>query len=108
MSPVNSTQLDHVGFFFLSLFILRETETARVGAGQNEGKPTQAPHCQHRAQHGTQTHEIEIMTRVEAKSQMLNQLSHPGASDHMFLTLFIYLLTITASPLDYSIHLLLM
>ena len=42
-------------FFFLSSFILRETETARVGEEQRERErqnPKQAPHCQQGARRG--------------------------------------------------------
>ena len=52
----------HPTLFFLSLFILRETETEQYGEGQREREregenPKQAPCHQHRAPVGAPAHE---------------------------------------------------
>ena len=42
-------------------------------------------HTQHRAQYRAWSHDPEIMTWVEIKSQALNHLSHPGAPEPIFI-----------------------
>ena len=68
----------HAKFFFfvkIYLFILRESERAWGGA---EGvRESQADCSECRDQSGSQSHNPEIMTCAETKSQMLNLLSHP-------------------------------
>ena len=71
-------------FFNIYLFILeggererereREREIQAGGGARIEEKenPRQAPHCQHRARHGAQSQDHEIMTRAEIKNWMLN------------------------------------
>ena len=74
-------------FFFLSLFIWRERESIHVH-GQTEEEqgerkrenPKHPLQCQHRAKCGTWSHDPEIMTFAEIKSQTLNGLSHLGSS----------------------------
>ena len=64
-------------FFRCYLFIWeRENERAWVG-GRDRG--TSRLPTEYWAQHGAWSHNPEIMTWAEIKSQMLNQLSHPGA-----------------------------
>ena len=59
----------------------RERESERMGEGQRERETRiwsrlQALSCQHRAQHGAQTHEPRDYDL--SRSRMLNWLSHPG------------------------------
>ena len=66
-------RLSHPGtplFFFFLKWIYLFCE------GEN---PKQAPHCQHRARRGAQTHEPR--DRDLSWSRTLNRLSHPGAPD---------------------------
>ena len=49
-----------------------------LGVGERERIPSRL-HAQHRAQHGTQSHNSKLMTWAKIKNQMLNWLSHPGA-----------------------------
>ena len=68
--------------FFLSLFILRETETAQVGEGQRgrerESQAGSEPNA------GLELMNCEIMTWAETKIQMVNWLSHAGAPEMRF------------------------
>ena len=71
---------------FIIYFWERGKDRARAGEGQRERETQnlkQAPGCQHRARrwartHGLQDHDL-------SRSQMLNQLSHPGAPYLHFL-----------------------
>ena len=60
---------------------------SRGGAERERENPKQAPCCQHRAQRGAQFHNAGIMTWAEIKSQMLNQLNHPGTPTFKYLKL---------------------
>ena len=60
----------------------RERGRERVsmsGGGAERESPKQARHCQCRARDGAWSMNCEIMTWAEIKSQMLNQLNHPGS-----------------------------
>ena len=69
--------------FLLSLFSLRETETGWAGEGQRETENE----SQTESEAGFKLTNHEIMTWAKTKSQMFNQLSHPGASS-VFLSLW--------------------
>ena len=65
----------------------REREWARThrsGREREERTPSRLQ-AQHRAQCRAGSHDLRIMTWVEMKSQMLSQLSHPGALYHTIL-----------------------
>ena len=64
------------------MFIL-ETDTVWVGEGQREGDTESEAGCQHRARHGTWTH--ELWDHDLSWSQTLNRLSHTGAPVWLFL-----------------------
>ena len=70
------------------MYYLRERErdcTHKQGEGQKEkGRISSRLHTQGRARHRAQSHNLEIMTWAEIKSQTFNQLSHPGAPSHLF------------------------
>ena len=58
---------------------LFQCQIVLVRGAEGKGESLQpTPHL-HRAQHGVWSHDAEIMTWAEIKSQMLNWLSHPGA-----------------------------
>ena len=67
--------------FFLMFIYLWETEWEWGRGREREGdriwSRLQTLSCQHRARHGTQTH--ELWDHDLSQSRMLNQLSHPGA-----------------------------
>ena len=72
--------------FFLLMFTFLKAERDRAWASPERGRERgwqrirsslRALSCQHRAQHGAQTH--EQWDHGLSWSQMLNQLSHPGA-----------------------------
>lgn len=53
-----------------------------------EGISSRLP-TEHRSGYKAQSHDPEIMTQAEIKSQMLNRLSHSGTPPHpLFLLLF--------------------
>ena len=82
-------------FFKVYLFILREQARARThkwGRGRERGReriPSKIC-AEHGAWHRARSHNLEIMTLADIKSQMLNWLSHPGVPLPMmiFLTFF--------------------
>ena len=47
-----------------------------MGRERGRQNPKQALHCQHKAQHGAQTHELRDYEL--SQSRMLTLLSHPG------------------------------
>ena len=71
--------------FLLKIFFiyLRErwqrVSTHKLGEGRGRERISSRPPTESTALHGSQFHDLEIMTRTETKSCMLNQLSHPGA-----------------------------
>ena len=73
-------------FIYLSLFILKETETETAWverAQRDRERETENPQVGSALAEpdaGLDLTNCEIMTWAETKSQMLNQLSHPGAS----------------------------
>ena len=69
-------------FFFKFISLFWEREHKRVGEQQRERErqnPKQAPAVSAEPNVGLKLMNSEIMIRAEIKSQMLNQLSHPGA-----------------------------
>jgi len=76
-------------FLFKDLFIWeKERETAQAGGAEGKGERISSRlHTQHGARRRTQSHDPEIMTQTETKSQSLNQLQHPGAPIFCFLIL---------------------
>ena len=63
--------------FFLSLFVLRETETAQVGEEQRERIPSRLCTVSTEPNARFETTNCEILTRAEIR-RTLTQLSHPG------------------------------
>ena len=65
----------------LMLSLEREHVQNRVNIRRGRGRERMSSrlHAQHRALYGAGSHNPEIMTWAETKSQMPNQLSHPGA-----------------------------
>ena len=65
-------------FFLTFIHFLRDTDSASGERTERETQNSkQALSCQHRAQHGVQTH--EQWEHDLSQSRMLNLLSHPGA-----------------------------
>lgn len=50
----------------------------REAEGEGEKESLSTFPAEHRARHGSQSHDPEVMTWAEIKSQSLNRLSHPG------------------------------
>ena len=80
-----------VWILFLSndLFIyLFETETEIESEGNSRGPEGERTlsrlHSEHGVQCGGQSHDPQITTQAETKSQILNQLSHPGTPGYEF------------------------
>ena len=75
--------------FKKDLFIYFEREklyshTWVRGRGRGRDSILSRLHAQHGAQRGDTSHDCEIMTWAEIKSQMLNWLSHPDAPNDSF------------------------
>ena len=70
-------------FFYKHLYIPRECmhihAWGREGAGGGREKIPSSLHASAEPDTGLPSHDHEMMTRAGIKSQMLNQLSHPGA-----------------------------
>ena len=58
-----------------------------VGRGAEGETESQVDCAEHGAPYGARSHDPEITTHADIKSQMLNRLSHPGAS--LFNRLFL-------------------
>ena len=74
---------------FFSLFILRETETVRVGKDQKDGERERESQVSSELpvqslMQGSNSQNHEIMTWAKTKGSKLNWLSHPGAPDLHF------------------------
>ena len=65
---------------FLSLFTSRERQSVRAGDGKRERERESQAGSEPNT--GIEPTIHEILTWVEIKSQMLNQLSHPSAPYH--------------------------
>ena len=72
-------------FFFLSLFVLRESESVSMkgGGAEREGERIIAGSAW-TPDAGLKPTNPEIMTRAQIKSQTFNGLSHPGAPNRDF------------------------
>ena len=81
MRPVILTLSETSSFILLCKdFIWERIHTWAVGGGgrgERRGKRDRL-HAERGAQCGAQSHNPEIMTRAEIKSQTFNQLNHPG------------------------------
>ena len=74
-------------FFKVYLFTVCVCEREREKEGE-KGRGL----CQHRAQHGPELPNHKIMTWAETKSQMPNQLSHPGTPKEVLTKIFTHVL----------------
>ena len=78
-----------VCFFLMFIYFERERERAQVGEGQRERIPSRLHTVSTEPDVGFNPLHPEIMTWAETKSQMLRQLSHPGAPIGLFSTLLL-------------------
>ena len=87
-----SCHLVTLTIFFMCIYFERERKSMSRGGAEREREkenPKQSPHYQRRAQWGLTELSLtnqEIITWVEIKNGMFNQLSHPGAPVICLLT----------------------